>query len=445
MSVSSTSPEGNPTLDAPATFLPGARAADHHRARETRRRRVRLVRRGLAAVLAVAIVVAVALALRPSPVPVDVAVVSRGPLVVAIEESGVTRIKDRYVVSAPLAGNVARVQLEPGDRVQAGDTLAEIAPGVSPLLDERTRAEAQARFGAAQSAWGQARAQATRAEAAYELAGRELTRARGLAQGSSITQQALEQAEFDARVRAQDLASAKFFVKVAAEQTRLARVAMGDGREEAGVETDGRASKRAWNRHVDVLAPVSGVVLRVHQKSSGVVQPGTPLVEIGDPRVLEVVVDLLTTDAVRVRPGTKVAIKGWGADRGVAGQVRRIEPAAFTKLSALGVEEQRVNVVVDMTDPHTAWAALGDGYRVDARLVLWQADDVVRVPQGAAFRQGDGWAVFRITDGRARLWPITIGQRGESEIEVTRGLDMGSVVAVHPGDRVADGARVAAH
>src|SRR6478736_2197705 len=294
-------------------------------ARERRKRLARSIRQALLGLLILGATVASVLALRPQPVPIDVARALRGPLAVVIEEDGMTRVKDRFVISAPVTGSLFRLALEPGDPVREGDALAEIAPALSPLLDERTRAQAEARLGAA------------------------------------LSSQALEQADFAARMRSEELASAEFGHKVAAEEARVARVALG---------TDGSASRA--NRHVDVLAPISGRVLRVHQKSAGVVQAATPLVEIGDPSVLEVVVDLLTTDAVHVTPGTPVVIRGWGGDTEIAARVRQVEPSAFTRPSALGVDEQRVNVVIALTDPRERWAALGDGYRVEARLVLWQ-------------------------------------------------------------------------
>jgi HlyD family secretion protein len=366
-------------------------------------------------------------------VPIDEGRVQRGPLVVAIEETGVTRVKDRYLVSAPTTGRVSRLLLEPGDTVREGDALAEIAPALSPLLDERTRAEAEARLGAALSAFGQARSQASRASVAKESAEQELSRTKRLAESGSLPQQALEQADFGTRMRAEELSSAEFASKVAGEEVRVARIALG---------RDVPTSLR--DRHVDVLAPVSGRVLRVHQKSAGVVQAGTPLLEVGDPRALEVVVDLLTTDAVQVQPGTPVVIQGWGGDRALSGKVRRIEPSAFTRPSALGVDEQRVNVVVALLDPPELWAALADGYRVEARLVLWRAESVLQVSQGAIFRHGDGWAVFRVEDAVTRLVPVRIGHRGETQVEIVSGLAARDVVAVHPGDRVRDGARIEA-
>jgi len=211
----------------------------------------------------------------------------------------------------------------------------------------------------------------------------------------------------------------------------MARAALGDGRE--------RGSR---DPHIDIVAPVSGVVLKVHQKSASVVQPGTPLLELGDPAALEVVVDLLTTDAVQIRPGTPVSISGWGGGRTLLAKVRQIEPSAFTRPSALGVDEQRVNVVIALTEAREHWRELADGYRVNARLVLWEGERVLQIPLGAVFRHGDGWAVFRVQSQIAQLVPVTLGHRGESAVEILNGLKQGDRVAVHPGDRVKDQARV---
>jgi len=412
---------------------PPLHATANKAARDRRRRLLRNIRQGLFACLILVALLAAVLALRPTPVPVDVASVKVGPLTLAIEEDGVTRVKDRFVVSAPVTGSLARVALEPGDEVKEGDALVEIAPTRSPLLDERTRAEAEARLGAALSTLGQAHAQVARAQVGSEQAEQELARIKQLHQTGSLAAQAFEQAEFAARMRVEERASAEFARKIADEEVRIARVALGK---------DGAAARA--DRHVDVIAPVSGRILRVHQKSAGVVQASTPLVEIGDPQALEVVVDLLTTDAVHVGPGTPVVIRGWGGDRAIAARVRRVEPSAFTRPSALGVDEQRVNVVVAFTEPRELFSALGDGYRVEARLVLWQADRVLKVPQGAVFRRGDGWAVFLVRNGRAELVPVTVGHRSETEAEISSGLSEGARVVVHPGDRVKQGERVQA-
>ena len=403
-----------------------------HRARERRRTLARRLRRGLLALAILVASVGVVLALRPRPVPIDAGRTSRGPLELAVEESGKTRVKDRYIVSAPAAGSLSRVVLEPGDTVKEGDVLGEIAPALSPLLDQRTRAEAEGRLGAALSALGQARAQVARADAAVALGNQELARVKALVATGSLARQPFEQAEFEARMRTEEHASAVFASKVAAEEVRIARVALGRG-------TGG-----SLDRHVDVLAPTSGRVLRVFQKSAGVVPAGTPLVEIGDPAALEIVVDLLTTVAVQVKPGTEVSIRDWGGEGALVGRVRLIEPSGFTRPSALGVDEQRVNAVIAITEPRARWAALGDGYRVETRLVLWRGENVVRAPLGAVFRHGDGWAVFRIDDGKAVLTPVQINHRGDTEVEIKAGLEPDVTVAVHPGDRVKSGVRVEA-
>lgn len=404
-------------------------AAERHRARERQRKLAHRLRQGVAGLALVAAVAAAALALRAEPVPVELAVAQIAPLSLAIEETGVTRVKDRFVVSAPVAGSLSRLSFEPGDQIHEGDALAELAPISSPLLDERAHAEAEARLDASGSALGQAKAQVGRATAARELADQELARTRQLSDRGALPRQALEQAEFAARMRSEELSSALFAEKIAKEELRIARVALG---KDAGAGRE---------RRVEVLAPASGQVLRVHQKSAGVVQAGTPLVEVGNPRALELVVDLLTTDAVHVTPGTAASIAGWGGEP-LNGRVSHVEPSGFTRPSALGVDEQRVNVIVALTDPPERWAPLGDGYRVEARLVLWQSESVLQVPTGAVFRRGEGWAVFRIRSGVASLVNVQVGHRGERAVEIVSGLAKGDAVAVHPGDRVKDGARV---
>lgn len=431
-SVPTSAFENRSVPSTPAVVEADAPTPARGRDRVKRRERARAVRRGLLGVALLAAAGGAVLALRPRPVPVDAAQVVRGPLTIAVEESGQARVKDRYVVSAPLTGRVARLAVEPGDAVREGETLAQVSAVPPPLLDARTRAEGTARLDAARAALGQAQAQLARASAANGLAQRELERARTLAASGALPQQALERADFEATIHAEEVASAAFVVKTASEEVRAARAALGQAT--AG---SGRA------RPVDVVAPVSGKVLKVHQKSATVVQAGAPLLEIGDPRSLEIVVDLLTTDAVRIQPGTAVTVQRWGGEHTIAARVRRIEPSAFTRPSALGIDEQRVNVVIALTDPPERWAALSDGFHVETRLVLWHAPDVLKVPQGAVFRRGDGWAAFRVEGTKtARLVPVTVGQRGESEVEVLAGLPEGTSVAVHPGDRVKDGARI---
>jgi HlyD family secretion protein len=409
----------------------GASDPARKQARERRRTRGRNLRQGLLVVTLAAAAVGTVVALRPQPVPVDAAPVVRGGLQVAIEETGRTRVKDRYLVSAPATGRMSRLVLEPGHLVSEGQTLAEISPTVSPLLDQRTRAETTARLAGALSALGQSRAQLAHASTAREQAGREVERTRVLVGSGSLPRQQLEDLEFALRLRSDELTSAEFGVKVAAEEVRLAQAALGrPGRDKAA---DG---------HLDVLAPASGRVLVVHQKSAGVVQAGAPLLEVADPAQLEGIVDLLTTDAVRVRPGTAVEIIGWGGEQRLPGRVREVEPSAFTRPSALGVEEQRVNVVVTLDGPQERWAALGDGYHIEVRLILWAGEAVTQVPLGAVFRQGSGWACYVLEQGRARLRKIEIGHRGETGVEIVSGLQLGERVIVHPGDRVQEGVRV---
>lgn len=429
LTATSPAPASRPVV-LPRSFAEAGNPAAK-KARERRRSLARLARRAAMSLLTLAATFATVLALRPRPVPVDIARAVRGPLMVVIEESGMTRVKDRYIVSAPAAGNLSRLPFEAGDVVKESDVLAEIAPAPSTLLDSRTRSEAEAKLGAALAAEGQAHAQASRAQAAKELSDQEVARFRKLAASGSISSRELDQTEFAARMHDEELSSARFALKVATEEVRMAR-------ETLGHDGQGRPS----NRHIDVAAPASGRVLRVLQKSAGVVQAGTPLVEVGDPSVLEVVVDLLTTDAVNVKPGTPVMIVGWGGDRSLAGRVRRVEPSAFTRPSALGVDEQRVNVIIAFTDPPADWSVLGDAFRIEARIVSWQSDDVMTAPLGAVFRYGDGWAVFRVEGTKAHLVPVQVGHRGETEIELVSGVSSGDVLVVHPGDRVRDDARV---
>ena len=387
------------------------------------------VKRTLWTVLALAVIGAVGWGLRPEPVEVEIAVVHRGTLVVTVDEDGRTRVKDRYIVSAPLGGTLARITLRPGDSVAQGAVVARLVPVPAPMLDPRARIEARARIAAARAGLSQAEVAIARAEAAYGYVRREAERQRTLMGTGATAEQTVEEAELAERMRRQELASAAFGRRVAASELRMAEAALarltGDSREEFAVK-----------------APVNGEVLRVLQESEGVVQPGTPLLEVGERDALEVVVDVLTTDAVGIRPGAPVRIERWGGDSTLTGHVTRVEPSAFTRISALGVEEQRVNVVIALDRPG-AGAVLGDGYRVEASIVVWEGRDRLLVPGGAVFRQGDGWAAYVDDGGRARLRVIRPGRRNGSEVEVLDGLRPGERVVLYPTDNVADGVRVA--
>ncbi len=419
-----------PDLPRVAPSFAGKDAATARR-KLVARRRLRV--RGITAGLAVVLVAAAVVAAWPKPLPVEEAAVRRAPLEVTIDESGKTRVRDRYVVHAPLGGDLARISLRAGDPVAQGATLARIMPADPALLDPRARVEALARVGAADANAAQAKAQISRAEAAQEHAEQDLAATRRLAESGAVSPEKLRNDELEARVREQELAAARFAGQVAAHDAEAARAALlryGDTHRSRELFT--------------VVSPVSGRVLKVDQESEGVIAPGAALLEVGDPTSLEVVVDVLTADAVRITPNASVRLERWGGDRPLQAHVRVVEPSAFTKISALGVEEQRANVVMDIDDPREAWASLGDGYRVEASIVVWWSDNVVVVPASATFRRGDAWAVFVDSDGRARLRTVEIGKRGATEVEVLSGLAPGERVVVHPSSTVEDGSRIRA-
>ena len=336
----------------------------------------KIVSRVVGAAFLLGVIALIVVASLPKPVPVDAAEVERGVLEVTIDEAGRTRVKDRYTISAPLAGTLARIELRPGDTVEEGAVIGRVEPLAPQLLDDRSRAQAQARVAGALAAQRQARAAVSRAQAALELAEQNEARQSALAQRGGASAQSLDQARFETRARREELTSARFGVRVADYEVRMARAALGSV--ESGEATES----------MEITSPVAGRVLRVVQESEGVVQPGTPLVEVGDPAALEVVVDVLTADAVKVEPGAPVSLERWGGEGALEGRVRRVEPSAFTKVSALGVEEQRVNVVIDIDSPRERWTQLGDGYRVEARMQIWREEDALKIPASALFRSG---------------------------------------------------------
>jgi HlyD family secretion protein len=389
------------------------------------------LRRIVLAAIAIGLVALVALAMRPQPIAVDVAAVERGLLRVTIDEDGRTRVKDRYVVSAPLGGNVARIELHPGDAVHAGDVIARIVPLAPPLLDARTRAEAEAHVAAAMAQQRQARASVDRARAASEFAQHEAERTAALAARGSATGQEIDRAQMEARTQQEELTSLEFGVRVADYEVQVARATLG--------RLSGASSA---DEQMEVTAPVDGRVLRVIQESAGPVTAGADLLEVGDPAALEIVVDVLTSDAVRIPAGAHVGIDRWGGDP-LSGRVRLVEPAAFTRVSSLGVEEQRVNVIVDLDDPHDRWSTLGDGYRVEAHVVVVEVENALLVPASAVFRHDEGWAVYRMQADHAHLAPIEVGERNGVSVEVRSGLDDHDTVIVHPSEHVTDGSFIA--
>jgi HlyD family secretion protein len=390
--------------------------------------RVLVNRRVLIAVAVVGGLLAVAL--WPQAIEVDVAAVAEGPLVVTIDEEGQTRVRQRFVVSSPVAGRVLRIELEPGDAVKRGDVVARVRAETPPLLDARSRAEAEAAVASARAALGRTRAEAQRARTTLAQAERELARIRELAAGGLTTPQEVDLREAEVQAGQEALNAATFAAQAAESELGRAQARLAP----STPDTSGRV--------VSVTAPVDGTVLRRMRESESVVPAGEPLIEIGDPARLEIVSDLLSTDAVRVPAGARAIVEQWGGSHELAARVRRVEPSGFTKVSALGVEEQRVNVILDFVDPVDAWARLGDGYRVEVRIVVWDAPSVLKVPTGALFREGERWAVYVVEDDRARLRTIELGQQTGQEAEVISGLSSGDLVILHPGDTLTADAKV---
>jgi HlyD family secretion protein len=377
------------------------------------------------ALLATALVAGLVYAFRPQPVSVDLANVERGDVRVTIDGEGKTRVREVYVVSAPIAGRVLRSEHHVGDDVVANQTLlAEIQPEDPTFLDRRARAQRESEAKAAQAAFALAQADQARAVAELEFARSELKRS-----------EELDQARLDYRSAKAALDTANATVEMRRFQLETARAALIQPSAPNGNSHESSCC-------VNVYAPVDGRVLRLLHESEGVVTAGTPLIEIGNPADLEVVVDLLSSDAVRVRDGADVTIVDWGGTS-LSGRVRRVEPFAYTKVSALGIEEQRANVIIDFTEPREKWERLGHGYRVDAYILDWQGKEVLRVPMGALFRDGESWAVFVDEQGTAKLRHVEIGHNNGRWAEVLDGLAQGTRVVLHPGDRVYDGVRIA--
>jgi len=382
--------------------------------------------------LVLLIVGAIVVAMQPRPVPVDLAEIVRGPLVVTITDDGQTRIRERYVVSAPLSGRLVRIKLDPGDEVVAQETiLTSLEPTDPSLLDPRAVAEAEARVRAAEARLHLAKPRLDSAKVALDQAETELGRLRQLADRNAGIPRDLDNQRAVFRQAGHDYEAAQFEVDIARFELDVARAAL--------TRTDDATEANGWS--FPVKSPISGRVLRVFQESSTVVNAGERILEVGDPADLEVVADLLSTDAVRVEPGTRVLLEQWGGDEPLPGRVRLVEPSAFTKVSALGIEEQRVNVIIDFETPMDVFA-LGDGYRVEAAVVEWESDDVLTVPSGALFRDGTTWAVFTAVDDQATLTHVELGHRTDDAAEVLSGLTVGDQVILYPGDRVTAGTTI---
>ncbi len=385
----------------------------------------RKFKRFLTSMTVVAAAVVAAIAFRPKPTEVEAARAVRGPLQVTIDEDGETRARDRFTLSAPVAGRVSRITLREGDQVVPETIIATI----SPLpLDPRELAEIRARIDSAEARHREAEQQLARWETDHAQATRERNRTRLLAADRLIAQKELELAESKEASAAKEVESAKFRLQSAAADLE---------REKAGLVS--LQSQREAGKIVAIQAPVRSRILRILEKSERVVPSGTPIVVLSNPQKIEIVVDLLSSDAVKVKPGASVIIENWGGPCPLRARVRMVEPYGFTKVSALGIEEQRVNVIADFVDSPEG---LGDGYRVDARIVVWEASDVLKIPASALFRTGQAWSVFTIENGRTSVAAVEVGHRNASEAEILKGLVENGQVILHPANDLKSGARV---
>jgi HlyD family secretion protein len=380
----------------------------------------------------------------PRPLPVDLATVTRGPIEVTADDDGKTRVRHIYTVSAPVAGRVLRIShplgeqgpsLHVGDQVTGNETvIALMQPTVPSFIDVRSHDQLEAEVQAADAAIQQQEAEVQRLQAALDFSRTEFQRAQALSRTQTISAQAFDRAKFDVDTNEAALASAKAQVDVR-RSMRASLAARLIDPVNVAPSTDAGCCVR-------VIAPASGRVLKIIQDSEAVVPPGAPLVDIGDPLDLEVVADLLSTDAVQIKLGAPVWIDGWGGPT-IKGKVVRIDPAGFLKVSALGIEEQRVRVTIDFADPPETWSRLGHDYRVIVHVAIWSAEDALTLPVSALFRKGDEWAVFAVENGRTRTTSVKIGHRNNRVAEVLAGLAPGTDVVVHPSDRITDETRVA--
>lgn len=374
----------------------------------------------------------------PVPIPIDVVEAERGTFQVTVNDDGKTRIREKYIVSAPVSGKLFRIKLQEGDPIKADETvLARIEPSDPTLLDVRAEAEAAARVRAAEAAVKQSEAALQHAKEAHGLAEHDYNRARKLLQSKTITVSEFDEYEHRQGMAKADVQSAGFALAVAKFELELANAAL--------ISTRPHSLNDQSPRTLTMTSPINGQVLRVLHENAGVVNSGTSLLEFGDPYDLEMEIDVLSTDAVRIEPGAKVLIEHWGGAGELEGTVRLVEPSAFLKISALGVEEQRVNVIADFSSPFEQRKTLGDGYRIEARIVVDKAQDVIKVPAGTLFREGSLWHVFRVVDGRAKLVPVKIGMSNGLETEIKSGVAEGDLLILYPTDKIEDGTPVYAN
>ena len=405
------------------------------RAETVRRPQKGAWRRFIPYVIAAALVAAIVYGFLPKPVEVETAAVSVGPLTVSVLEEGKTRIRHRYVVSAPVTGFLQRVELRASAAIEMGKTvLAVIQPQPASFLDPRSQAETEARLKAAEAGVMRAQAEFERAQEALSMAEKERTRAADLKKKGAVSEKEFDLAENQAAMLGRGLRAAEFALRVSESMRTQAEAAL--------LQTQSPAAAQA--EPLSIVAPVNGFVLNVFEESARIVVPGTPIMEVGDPTDLECEIELLSSDAVAVRPGADVSIEQWGGERPLRGKVALIEPGGYTKISALGVEEQRVKVRVNFAEPIPPEHPLGDRYRVEARIVTWRSDRVLQIPTGAIFRRGGDWMTFVVDGGKARLMKVEIAHNNGIAAEVRSGVNEGESVILHPSDTVADGVTVEA-
>lgn len=390
-----------------------------------------LIRRLFPWLLGLGILALIGWGLTPKAIEIETGVVARGPLTVRVSEEGKTRIRNRYIVAAPVAGRMRRVPLKPGDEVKAGETLlTAIEPMATPLLDPRARVQAEAMVSMKEAARKQAAQTLDAQQATLKMAEADRDRIRAVQRAGTVSESDRDRAEGDASIKASEVRASEFALQVLDYEIAQARAAL----ERPDASTAGNL--------VEVKSPVSGRVLKVMQESEMVVTPGVQILEIGDPSDLEIEAEILSRDAVTIHPGDAVSIEQWGGETPLNGRVRRVEPAGFTKISALGVEEQRVIVLSDLIDPPPAAKALGDRFRVEVRVAVWHSDDVPVIPSGALFREGNAWKTFVYKGGEAKLVSIEAGHTDGRTTEVLSGLSPGDEVLLHPPDTVKAGSSV---
>jgi HlyD family secretion protein len=396
--------------------------------------RVKWLRRMVPGVLAALLVAGLVWFAWPTPIPVDLASAIRGSMEVTVDDEGKTRVREIYTISAPLAGKLLRIPAEAGDEVGKGEVVAVLQPTAPAFQDIRTRQELEALLEAANASVTQAEHEVHRLNAALNFARTELRRAQTLSQRDAIARKSLDQAKFDVETYEAALASAQAQLEVRRKERASAAARLTNPGSNSALEADPACC-------FDVRAPTTGRILKILQESEAVIQAGTPLIEIGNPTDLEIVVDLLSSDAVQVQTGFPARINGWGGPP-INGRVTRVDPAGFVKVSALGIEEQRVRTRIELLDPPEKWSRLGHDYRVIVHIVIWNGPDVLTIPVSALFRTGQDWSVFRVKDGRARITPVGIGHRNNRVAEIISGLNQADRVVLHPSDRISNGVAV---